>query len=217
MTSSSEDRGSFGTPLLRSVSFQDKEHELEFNTAATPSPRRYQIYSLLVGLIVATLFWSAILGVKVQHVHESNVSEDHLFHCGQNGQTPHAARDLGCKFELWTYAWVPPACTDAELEQEFLEMSDWKYFLDHEGKEEVNITTVQRGELTLFTTWGQHFWHCAFTWKRMVRAQNVSGTRLTNIDVRYGHVNHCLRVLTTKDDFEWDSINDMLTVGYRNC
>lgn len=140
-----------------------------------------------------------------------------LRHCGANAEE---ARSLGCKFQIWSYSWVPPECYDGELVQDWLDMRDWEYYDDRYGKGNVvNFTTeVLPGERLLYSTWGQHYWHCAFTWRKFLRAALGSGIGITDQDLDYHHANHCQDTIRNKPDYRpWDENDIELTVGFHSC
>jgi hypothetical protein len=119
------------------------------------------------------------------------------------------------------YYWVPRPCYDEQMEQEYLAKRDWGFYLDQAGTQEVNVSVAGSGEHVIWTTWGQHYWHCFFTVKKLIRsvALNGSGVGLTEADIGPGntHMGHCLDSLVTRDEHPWDEILDDMYVNYAGC
>lgn len=158
-----------------------------------------------------------------------------ILHCG-NSSTD--ARRLGCIFQLWSYAWVPPACYDADLDADFLllqsgkapadtndmmagwpaETTGWSYFSDEVGTASIPLETVINGESEmLHTTWLQHLWHCAFTWRKILKSLNGSGVKLTERDLSLDHTSHCSEMAVNGGVWAADTINDRLVLGFLHC
>lgn len=182
---------------------------------------------LVIGLIIASVFWS-LVALTTRHPNVPRPPTEsadiktqqppYVINCGTN---PQAAREAGCKFHLWMFAWVPPQCADDEIEQEYLLTIDWGYYLDEAGKHEVNVSVAGSGDHVIWTTWGQHYWHCFFTVKKLVRsvAINGSGVGLTDADIGPNniHMNHCLDSILNKDAHPWDEIMDEMYANYADC
>ena len=147
--------------------------------------------------------------------------EPELRTCGNSSSEAEA---LGCRFQLWSYAWVPEPCFDPVLEEDWIEMqpqpspTGWQYFEDFNGTRVVDVDVVLRGRSErLYTTWGQHLWHCAFTWRKVLRNLNGSGVKLTERDLQYDHTAHCSDMAVMGSDWSFDMINDMLVLGFLEC
>lgn len=152
---------------------------------------------------------------------DERTHEPRLRNCGNSSSEAEA---LGCRFQLWSYAWVPEPCFDPVLEEDWLEMqpqpspTGWQYFEDFNGTRVVDVDVVLRGRSDkLYTTWGQHLWHCAFTWRKVLRSLNGSGVKLTERDLQYGHTEHCSDMAVMANDWDFDVINDLLTLGFLEC
>jgi hypothetical protein len=172
----------------------------------------------LLGSLFTSLLWSVgVISVLSQSHNVSNPQSTaiRLLHCNDS---PQGARAMGCKFQIYSYAWVPEPCYDNVLQQEWLEVRDWEYYTDKYKKGKiVNLSVALSGEETLYSTWGQHIEHCAFTWRKFIRSQTGSGVKLTDLDLSYRHVHHCSDALKTRDEHPWDAVNTKLKVEYHMC
>ena len=142
-----------------------------------------------------------------------------LRHCGT---TASEARQLGCQFQIWSYSWVPSECYDGTLVAEWLALRDWEYYDDKGTRGKlVNFTTevlVAEGDRKLYSTWGQHYWHCAFTWRKFLRAALGSGVGITDQDLDAHHAEHCQDTIRNKFDYRpWGEVDVELVMGYHRC
>lgn len=207
-------------------------------TVATKNGKsRLQIFLfILLGVLIASLIWClGIIAVlsrtrniapqdvtssspqspSIQKENQSNNSPINILHCGDN---PTEAKAMGCKFQIHSYAWVPEPCFDPVLHEEWLKIRDWEYYTDkYDQGEPVNISVALTGERHLYSTWGQHIEHCAFTWRKYVRTQTGSGVLLTNRDLSYEHAHHCSDALRTKFEHPWEEVNTKVTVEFHMC
>ncbi|KAG9228255.1 hypothetical protein BJ875DRAFT_527822 [Amylocarpus encephaloides] len=114
-------------------------------------------------------------------------------YCGNTTATAHAH---GCVYDLIPGAWVPPACFDEELEDEFLALSEWQWFADINQTKEVSLKDLKAtgGPNLLYVSTPYHVQHCVFTWKKLHRAIIHQKPIDTQIG-RYGHTEHCAMAL----------------------
>lgn len=132
-----------------------------------------------------------------------------------------------CKFQLWSYSWVPPDCFDKELDDDFLALQaqeDWDYYSSILPPIKVPLESVLKGNRNdLMSTWGQHFWHCAFYQRKFFRVVEENGgdripaLKMTNRDLDEHHGIHCQEWISNPNKYPWDKININLTVGYHFC
>ena len=194
----------------------------------TTKEKKYHfLVPLFAGLVIASVFWS-LVALTIGHpnvrpaptesVHIQTQQTPYVIRCGTN---PQAARAAGCKFQLWMFAWVPQQCADDEIEREYLATIDWGYYFDQAGRHEVNVSVAASGDHVIWTTWGQHYWHCFFTVKKLVRSVAIhgSGVGLTEADIgpNNTHMNHCLDSMLNKDAHPWDEIMDEMYANYADC
>jgi hypothetical protein len=196
----------------------DSDYRQEQNL--NPNSHRQKRYCnpivlLLLGAIFSSMIWT--FGV-FSFEHNSTLPSSSSRHCGASSSE---ALALGCKFQLWSFSWVPSACFDSMLQSSFLEQhakEKWGYFTDLDGQNEVELDTVIMGDRNdLFSTWGQHYWHCAFYQRKFFRILEGSGVERTNRDLDYHHSIHCQEWLADPFKYEWNKVNINLTVGYNQC
>jgi hypothetical protein len=210
----SSQQGRESQDYLLSSDFAIDELELFEKSRGRIKPR--VVAAVLIGFLIASCFWGL---VSLNHnFHVNSSVEDTRWHWIDCGPTPATAKERGCKFQLWTYCWVPTPCSNEAYELEYLSAKDWGYYLHEDGKEEVNMTYAQLGIHTLWTTWGQHYWHCSLHMKNLVRgmSKNGSGIGLTDLELESEHMVHCLDALSHKSKHPWGEINDkMIPFGAR--
>jgi hypothetical protein len=94
----------------------------------------------------------------------------------------------------------------------------WSYFSDRAGSNPVPLDKVVKGESEVFyTTWLQHMWHCAFTWRKIFKSLNGSGVNLMERDLGVGHTQHCSEMTVNTGVWPMDVVNDMLILGFLQC
>ncbi|KAL5362445.1 hypothetical protein BJX96DRAFT_177157 [Aspergillus floccosus] len=208
----------------------DSDSELD-TTTYIPRNREHRyrgrkVLYVLFGAAIASILWSlGVIALLTSRLWETTATAPtqqpsdsdsiHILHCGDS---PDQARAMGCKFQIHTYAWVPAPCFDEVLQNEWLDIRDWEYYTDkYDQGEPVNISVALAGERNLYSTWGQHIEHCAFTWRKFTRAQAGSGVLMTNRDLSYEHAHHCSDALRTKFEHPWEEVNTKVTVEFHMC
>ncbi|BAE58010.1 unnamed protein product [Aspergillus oryzae RIB40] len=130
---------------------------------------------------------------------ETTSAPQFQFNCGSSTSE---ARAAGCRFDLTTFTWVPPACFDEPLMEEFLGSKNWTWSLDELGIQQVNESFAREGDFeSLYTTMDYHVTHCAYAWKKLHRSL-FSGD-LSHIDgytASIHHTEHCLGMLLESRD-----------------
>ncbi|KAH8812837.1 hypothetical protein F5884DRAFT_878832 [Xylogone sp. PMI_703] len=178
----------------------------------------FQAIPLLCGIAIATLFWGLIALTQTRPESHSFLSQSAQWvDCGL---TAADARDHGCKFQLWSYTWVPEACYNQDLEDKFVGTRDWGYYMDNDGKIEVDIEFVRLGEHIIWTTFGEHWWHCMMTIENMARFTSGTNVGLTTRELEIGHINHCIELLklnATEMTSVWNEINDRMVPKIVPC
>ncbi|KXH48795.1 hypothetical protein CSIM01_13681 [Colletotrichum simmondsii] len=155
----------------------------------------------LTGVIVSSILWAVPLIINRTSA-VTNVTAPAAPVITSCGVSPDEARARGCHFQLWSYSWVPHNCFDADLHDDFIKLhdkEDWKYYRNNNSEvtaaatesssfEVVSLNQVLLGEGDgLYSTWGQHYWHCAFYLRRFFRATGG----ITNRDRDAHHSVHC--------------------------
>lgn len=79
------------------------------------------------------------------------------------GNSTAQARELGCKFDALSAAWLPPHCRDDDLLDEFLNHKDgpWEYWADQEHQQPLSMEEV--GELGVYTSFCFNAQSCQHT------------------------------------------------------
>jgi hypothetical protein len=110
-------------------------------------------------------------GLSLAHAYYVSppVSAEHVVHCGS---TIEEAKQLGCHFDMYSFAYYPPACYNKAHHDDFLSIHrhdiNWT-LTDHTP---IATSEVLAGiHMNLFTTtWNFHDLHCTYEWQRLIRA-----------------------------------------------
>ncbi|PVH75674.1 hypothetical protein DL98DRAFT_518486 [Cadophora sp. DSE1049] len=180
------------------------------------------LLALAAGVLLSSLCWGTLFIVKDRHQHHTHIhapvpSPKQSYGCGT---TATEARALGCKFSLSAFGWVREPCFDAAIEQEYLDAVAWGFWMDQAGQHEVNSTIAGAGDDVIWTTWGQHYWHCWFVLKKVVSGVAVDGSQvlLSSADIGPGtHAGHCVNAMLEKEKHPWDLIMDRMEPNFFSC
>lgn len=122
------------------------------------------------------------------------------------GETVEEAIANSCRYDSIAAAWLPPACRNDELLEQF-EISgpnsdgSWTYYADKNKTQILSLEEVSMLPKTgshFFTTHQWHLVHCAYYWKKMFLAAEAG----TVIEARYNnlaHINHCEMMFLKRD------------------
>ncbi|KAL9635102.1 MAG: hypothetical protein Q9164_003673 [Protoblastenia rupestris] len=155
--------------------------------------------SFLVGGAITSVAFLCILVIiwwpsRLLHTHNESLmsaaTDNVLHHCGDSVEE---AQQLGCTWDSLAAAWLPPACIDQELTDEFRAQHNWTYFADKKGNEplmEEELKYRIGKNATYFTSLRYHRTHCNFQWRKMHRAWE-RGTWIESALARYHHTKHC--------------------------
>jgi hypothetical protein len=137
------------------------------------------------------------------------------------GNTPTQAKAAGCKFEVNNFAWLHPACYDAELDE------DWKYgplskdlefWENKNGIGRIPNELVFEGEVPMvWVNTRQHRRHCLLIWEKYQRAA-MNRRPMDNWTIDYKHTKHCVNIIRdperkTPDDL----VTSFLALKYPTC
>ncbi|KAH8657807.1 hypothetical protein BX600DRAFT_514357 [Xylariales sp. PMI_506] len=115
-----------------------------------------------------------------------------------------------------SFAWLPPACYDAELSAEFDAARNWTWYEDKEGNVSVPKSEVIRGDrLGLHVFWEYHLVHCTFMWKKMHRAV-ARGSFVDSLVADYGHTHHCSKMFFI-DGIPDEDLHTFIKTKYPKC
>ncbi|PYI06680.1 hypothetical protein BO78DRAFT_272572, partial [Aspergillus sclerotiicarbonarius CBS 121057] len=151
------------------------------------SSRLVLLFSTILTIISATTYIIYLLTSPTQPV----------FQCGS---TFAEAKALGCHFDIMSFSWLPTPCFDSELMNEFLNVSDWKWYTSHGGQSTVPKERVLAGEYDqLWVTWEYHRVHCTYMWKKLHRAILTDDVHVDGYIANMHHTHHCSMVLLEGD------------------
>jgi hypothetical protein len=148
------------------------------------------------------------------HSPYSKSNDDTVATCGS---TIEEAKALNCTWDLLAAAWLPPACIDKELTDDFRTQGPWRYFADRDGTEELFEEELQYrvGEGNeYYTSLKYHKTHCSYQWRKMHRAMQM-GTKIENKLADYHHTIHCGYVSMQEGDME--DLLTKITVELMTC
>ncbi|PYH93996.1 hypothetical protein BO71DRAFT_399246 [Aspergillus ellipticus CBS 707.79] len=121
----------------------------------------------------------------------------------------------GCQFDAMSFSWLPPACFDAPLMQDFLRQRDWQWFLDPAGQQAVPSARALTGEYDkLYVTREYHLLHCLYMWRKMHRAVLFGEGRgaVDGYIANIAHTEHCGRMLLHQPPHAIDSSDGLQVV-----
>lgn len=111
------------------------------------------------------------------------------------GSSVTEALNLGCSFDIMSYAYYPPSCWDSVLHNEFVHKysQDWSWStLDSESLSTEEVLQGNHTEVLALELW--HKYHCLYEWRRLIRAvafRRPLDRKLGN----FGHASHCSKTL----------------------
>ncbi|KAJ5962153.1 hypothetical protein N7501_007094 [Penicillium viridicatum] len=169
-------------------------------TAITSSPFSIATVLSLVAIILSLITGAFTLSTYLHHI-RAKVPTSPVQSTYQCGEVASQAQARGCHFDLISFSWLPPACYDAELTEDFLKSYNWTWSTDPQGKNLVPIEDVKKGDFEyLFTDLKYHVVHCAYMWKKLHRALSTGDlSRVDGYTAGYGHTKHCTQMMLDRD------------------
>lgn len=188
--------------------------ETDESTETTGSSRRQRnsqmSRKLMLSAFATTLGAAALIFILRSSAYPTTQSNNI---CGASFQE---ARTGGCRFDLMSFSWLPPACFDEELTKEFEMFEPWKWFADPGGTQEVAKSDVLKGETdVLFVSFAYHRAHCTFMWKKLHRAIGTGGFIDSYIG-NYNHTAHCEHMLLMGNE-ALGTLNTQIVTKYPSC
>lgn len=181
--------------------------------------RKKQVLTIvLVSLVLSVMTFATIRLIAVLNndirnpIHPNSGNPSSIF--GDCGTTPTQARDQHCLFDAMSFSWLPSACYDEELVNQFLQLRNWTWSRDREGLDSVSSEEVLQGDITeLFVTHEYHFFHCTYQWRKMHRGieRGVIDTYIAD----YGHTEHCEHMLAM--NLAFDSVDTVIRMKFPKC
>lgn len=125
------------------------------------------------------------------------VTRDQVLHCGS---TPEEAKQLGCHFDMFSFAYYAPACYNKPFHDDFLAQHRDEIQWTHMDYTPVTTEEVLEGIHTdLRPISGQfHDLHCTYEWLRLIKAL-AEGRPLDRKLSKVEHSHHCSMNLLQKD------------------
>ena len=164
-------------------------------------------------LVTNSLQSAGIVPAHVQH-HTDIIAEPQHTSCGHS---PAEARSRGCSFDISSFAWLTAECYDDALTQDFIQWSNWSWYLGEEPTDDAQITFEQAvlGEQDTFVDWKYHMTHCTFMW----RLQHLSIEKgwVARHLVHYNHTIHCQHALLMEDGEHHHALRTPARVVYPPC
>ncbi|KAE9376384.1 hypothetical protein N431DRAFT_311393, partial [Stipitochalara longipes BDJ] len=119
-------------------------------------------------------------------------------HCGNSTSS---ALENDCILDFIAGAWVPKPCYDSELEAEFLQLKQWKWYTDADGSRSLSLDSMKNGGgyNPIFVSLDYHWIHCAYTWRKLHRSV-ISGRPIDTHIGEYEHTKHCADGLAARRD-----------------
>lgn len=147
---------------------------------------------------------------------ESNFFQVQHSPCGNSAEE---ARAAGCHFEVLSWAWQADECHDIELENQFKQLDDWRFFRDKEGTIEIPPSEYgqdeRRHDLIIWGSRNWHIVHCLYMWRKMHRAPQL-GLRWDEYMKDFAHTMHCNGVLQN-DTIPHDALTTKMRTGFPSC
>jgi hypothetical protein len=184
------------------------DSEIEYPTDDKTRHRKFwrgKVFLIIFALLVTT----AVLVL----LYLLNSSSEAVTNCGLS---PEKAREKGCKFDVMSFSWLPPACYDADLTQQFLADKEWGWYTDPRATGSVPLSEVQEGNLKyVFVSWEFHLVHCGYMWRKMHRAV-MSGGPIDGYIMDTNHTAHCVKELLAGKT-ELNRTTTMIFAKYPEC
>lgn len=123
------------------------------------------------------------------------------------GKTLAEAKARGCRYDSIAIQWLPPACRDDELNDEFERAGPhgaWEYFSDEAKTRKYSVEEVAEMADRNGFFWATHRWHllhCTYTWRKLFR-QRFTGTVIEGHSDTMGHIDHCEHIIQMSFEFD---------------
>lgn len=160
---------------------------------------------------ILTLFVTAL---TVYFCHDWWLSKIEWTDCGNSVET---ALDRGCHYDMMMGAWLPAACYDPELSNEWLVTEEGRWFHDKNFTEPWAVADIRKGlHHSALTRPDYHYKHCAYMWVRLLKGIQ-RGQMLDTDAISLGHAAHCSKFLSEPTKLEELGPFTRLNVGYPKC
>jgi hypothetical protein len=177
------------TSLPTSSPVREQQHQvgLEKQNDTTATSRtiisRRAIQAIFSAVIISLVFTFAY-----NYSHDHHPLTEKFDTCGLSASS---ALSHGCSFDITSFAWLPARCFDPGLVEQFLALRDWRWYLDAEGSQPIDLGSVRSGgHAQLYVTQEYHIYHCTYMWRKMHRAA-AAGRPLDGYIGDIAHTAHC--------------------------
>lgn len=194
------------------VSTTNEAVDLESPKQKTPSSKKFQsVWQHLQWFVALGL--TLIVFILVIFLRDPQSKDPAAETCGNSSSE---AISLGCSFDIMSFAWLPPRCFDRELMNQFLAIRDWKWYLDTEGRQTVDLASVAAGQYDqLYVTQEYHMYHCTYMWRKMHRAI-AAGAVVDGYIGDIHHTAHCeMQILDRSRSL--DAISTSIYTKFASC
>jgi hypothetical protein len=152
------------------VPHSDHDDDLPSSSKSEQATRRadkLRAFSIL-GAIIA-LLGLVSLGLRfITKESSSPPQKPILTYCGD---TRDQALAKGCTFDMMSWSWMPPACEDVQLSNEYLQLREWEWFADKNMTQPVSRDEVEQGIVK--HVWTSREWEevqCVYNLRKVHRA-----------------------------------------------
>uniref|UniRef100_A0A1Y1MQ05 Uncharacterized protein n=1 Tax=Photinus pyralis TaxID=7054 RepID=A0A1Y1MQ05_PHOPY len=133
---------------------------------------------------------------------------------------PEAARQAGCRFDLFVNGWVPSPCFDGQKHDYFVEQHDYYFWVDKEKRQRIPQEKLLEGTLEypeLFVSFEEHYEHCRYLLNATKRYAHNPNLGVLDVHMDEEHMNHCIDFLRESRDPYTVEKGVMAYFGYRKC
>jgi hypothetical protein len=157
--------------------------DIQGSSPRVPFLRRHRFHIVILSLFI--LITTPFLYLSIEKI---------IAPYDQCGTTPSEALARDCVFETTGFAWLPRACLDPDMEDQFLskvEALNLTYYRDAAYTQPVSLAEVRRGETGYYVHETYHKTHCGFLLRKLhkmwAEGRTVDGQILSQ-----GHTKHCV-------------------------
>ena len=196
--------------------------------------------TILLASVAILLVWLIIL----QRSHHSDVTENHGHEEGTDqlqlntgitscGTTSASAIAAGCHFDIFSFGWTPPECTDAQLYNESIatlqNQTDGAFVFYTPNHDPIPLSALEdygSGEKVpaaavtdnheIMATWEHYLVACAYSWQKVLRAA-MREWPLEEWSAKYALAKQCGPDLLWRKKKSSESIEERLRPWFPMC
>ncbi|KAF4543341.1 uncharacterized protein LTHEOB_40 [Lasiodiplodia theobromae] len=114
-------------------------------------------------------------------------------------ESPEAAKNAGCSFDVLLYGWLPDACFDADMYRDITTDADYGFYLDREGQRPIAMAELMKGDYVqypeAYVSVEEHWQHCTYMLNSSLRFRAKEPPTALNLHLDQHHIGHCLKFL----------------------